>query len=347
MKKIVNILLILIFLLIVAGCIIPAFLPKNIELKVSREFNNPISEVFLEFNNMENYGSWAPLISTDSLNTHINYIYPYKGQGSSLTWVNKKNDEIGKGEYKILKSVINKYIKAQIIFDHIGVIYFQDINFKSEEGNTQVYLQLKSEDFSYFNRIFAYFYSQSLETELEKGLAKLASKLSRNNLNSMNVGIGDTEFTEFPGMQLLSIKNETTTEPHEIFKAAHKSLKEISKYLIDSLHYVPTDIKSPVLYYTKFDTLNHNAIFYSGYPIKLDMLPENNNMNLISIPEGESIYTPIESNFNSILKFRYTLDKYSKENGIQVKPTYWEQYIDFPISPDELIKGKAYYLISK
>lgn len=346
MKKIVNTFLIIIFLFIIAGCIIPTFLPKNIEFETSRQFNNPVSEVFLEFNNLENYGSWAPLISTDSLNTNINYMFPYKGMGSSFTWVNKKNNEIGKGEYKILKSKINTYIQSQIIFDHIGVIYLQDIHFKYENNSTQVKLHLKSENFSYFNRILAYFYLNHLKDDWEEGLNKLSSKLSKNNLNT-HVGVGDTEFADFPGLQLLSIKNETTTDPDEIFNAAHKSLKEISKYLIDSLRYIPTDIKNPVLYYSKFDTLNHSAIFYSGYPIKLDVLPKNNTMSLISIPGGKSIYTPIEGSFNSILKFRYSLDKYSKENGIQIKPQYWEQYIDFPISSHDVIKGNAYYLITE
>ncbi|MDR2121646.1 MAG: hypothetical protein LBP34_00840 [Flavobacteriaceae bacterium] len=344
MKKIVNIFLTFVFLLIVAGCIVPTFLSKNIEIHTSRSFNNPISEVFLEFNDLENYGTWGLLINDDSINTRINYFSPYKGEGSSLTWLNKKDTDIGKGEYKILVSSINRYIKSQIIFVETGVVCVEDIYFKSENGMTQVSVRLKTEDFSYFNRIFAYLYATKLEEDLKNSLEKLANKLSKDNSNKELIA-GDTEYVDFQGTQLLAIKNETSTNIEDIYKAMHKSLQDITEYLTDSLRYIPTDIKNPIAYYTTFDTINKVAVFYSGYPVKLDAFFPDNDMKIISLPSGKAIFTPINGKVGNLFNSRFILDKYSKENGVKLKSHYWEEYQDYPLSFDDEIKGKAFYLI--
>ncbi|MDR1876744.1 MAG: hypothetical protein LBQ84_03890 [Flavobacteriaceae bacterium] len=344
MKKIVNIFLILIFLLIISGCVILIFLPKNIEIHISRDFDNPISEVFLEFNDMENYGTWGILIGEDSINTRINYFSPYKGEGSSLTWKNKKDDNIGEGEYKILKSKINQYIQSQIIFVEARIVCMEDIYFKSEGGGTRVSIRLKTEDFSYFNRIFAYLYARKLEENLENSLQKLTDILSKDNSNK-ELAVGDIEYTDFQGVQLLAIKNETSMNTAEIYKSMYRSLHDITKYLTDSLRYIPTDIKNPVAYYTTFDTINKTVVFYSGYPVKLDVLPSNTDIKLISIPQGKAIFTPINGKTEDLFDSRFALDRYSKENGVKLKQQYWEEYQDYPLSFDDEIKGRAYYLI--
>lgn len=344
MKKIVNTFLILLLLLLIAGCVIPSFLPENIEIQVSKKFNNPISEVFLEFNDLENYGTWGALISEDSINTRVNYFSPYKGKGSSLTWTNKKDTHIGKGEYKILKSKINQYIQSQIIFVETRVICTEDIFFKSESGATQVSIHLKTGDFSYFNRIFAYLYSGKLKERLEKSLDRLGRKLDKDDINK-ELTVGETKYIDFDGIQLLAIKNETTTNMDDIYKSMYKSLNEISEYLTDSLRYIPTDIKNPIAYYTKFDTINKTATFYSGYPVKLDVLPSNSEMKLISIPGGRAIFTLINGKVENLPDSRYVLDKYAKENGVKLNNQFWEEYQDYPLSFDDEIKGKAFYLI--
>ncbi len=347
MKKIVNIFLIFLFLLIVAGCIIPSFLPKNIEIHSYKEFNNPISEVFLEFNDLENYGTWGTLISEDSINTRVNYFSPYKGEESSLTWSNKKNSKIGKGEYKIIKSKINQYIQSQIIFVETRVICTEDIQFKSEKGVTQVSINLKSGDFSYFNRIFAYLYTNKLKENLEASLTKLERKLNKDDINK-DLTVGEINYMDFPGTQLLVMKNETSTNTEEMYKSMYKSLHEISKYLTDSLRYIPADIKNPIAYYVKFDTISKSTIFYSGYPVKLEVLPSNNEMKLISIPKGRAIFTPISGKVENLIQSRYILNNYSKENGVKLNTQFfWEEYQDYPLSYDDEIKGKAFYLITE
>lgn len=346
MKKIVNIFLFLVFLIIVAGCIMPSFLPKKIEIVTSKEFNNPISEVFSEFNDLENYASWGLLINEDSVNTRINYFSPYKGAGSSLTWLNSKDHAIGKGEYKILKSKVNKYIKSQIIFVETGVVCLEDINFRSNEGITHVSIHLKTDNFTYFTRIFAYLYSHKLEESLNESLEKLTILL-QNGRSNKKLNKGDTEYFDFKGIQMLAIKNETSTNFSEVYKAMYNSLHEISNFLTDSLKYTYKDIKNPIIYYSTFDTLAKTAVFYSGYPVDSNIILHNNSMSLLSLPAGKAIATPINEKVHNLFNTRYILDKYAKENGIKLKNIYWEEYHDYPLSIDDDIKGKAFYLIAE
>lgn len=346
MKKIVNIFLFLVFLIIVAGCIMPSFLPKKIEIITTKEFNNPISEVFAEFNDLENYASWGLLINEDSVNTRINYFAPYKGTGSSLTWNNAKDHSIGKGEYKILKSKVNNTIKSQIIFVENGVVCIEDIDFQSIGGVTDVTIHLTTENFTYFTRIFAYLYSHKLEESLNKSLDKL-SILLQNGRSNKQLHEGDAEYIDFKGIQLLAIKNETSTNAEDVYKAMYKSLHEISNYLTDSLKYSYKDIDNPIVYYSTFDTLAKSTIFYTGYPVESNINPPNSAMSLITLPAGKAITTPINENVHTLFKTRYILDKYAKENGVKLKNSYWEEYQDILQSLDDDLKGKAFYLITE
>ena len=347
MKKIVNIFLFLVFLIIVAGCIMPSFLSKNIEITISKDFNNPISEVFAEFNELEKYAAWGLLINDDSLNTRINYFSPYKGTGSSLTWSNSKNNTIGKGEYKILKSKLNKYIKSQIIFVETGVVCIEDIDFESNENMTTVSIHLKTEEFSYFTRIFAYLYSHKFKESLAESLEKLTNLLEVVHSHKQISEGGGIKYIDFQGIQLLCIKSETSSKYSDVYNAAHKSLQDISKYLTDSLKYSSNEIKKPIIYYTTVDTIANKTIFYSGYAIDATIIPPSSAMNFITLPNGKAITTPIDEKVHNLFNARYILDEYAKDNDVKLKNIYWEEYQEYPSSIDDDIKGKAFYLITE
>ncbi|TWP23249.1 hypothetical protein ETU10_07810 [Apibacter muscae] len=344
MRKILNVFLFILFLLIIAGCILPYFLPKNIEISASKKLTNPISEVFLEFNDLENFGSWGLLTEQDSINTRINYFSPYKGKGASLTWKNKKNYEIGNGEFKILESIINKKIKAQIIFVNYGILCSEDIYFKSLKEGTYIKVSLKTQDFSYFKRIFAYLNAENLQEILDESLNRLELKLNKKNI-PQQLKLGESDFIDKKNVQLLVVKNETTTDSEEISKNLHKSFHTVNQYMVDSLNYSLLDIKNPIVYYTNFDTINKSATYYAGYPVNnLDIIP-NDNIKLISIPSGKAIFTPIKTTNLNLLNSKYTLDSYAKENGIKLKNQFWQEFNDFPTSNDDEIRGNAFYLI--
>ncbi|MDR3272006.1 MAG: hypothetical protein LBT29_00785 [Flavobacteriaceae bacterium] len=346
MKKVIHILLFFMLLIMIAVSIFPVFLPKNIEINVSEKFENPVSEVFNEFNNLQNLSVWGAWLAQDSIDRQINFFAPYKGQSASLMWNNKKDENQGKGEYKILKSVLNKYIQLQIIFLKKNIICAENIHFSFAEKQTQVDIHFKTSDFDYFNRIFAYFYAPKLQEDLQLSLKKLDQKLNGGkNLKKMPT-YGEVDYFDFGGAQLLAVRNETSSNSDAVHKASLASFKEVMAYLVDSLRYSPVDIKNPTAYFVKYDTVIHSAVFYAGFPVKnMEILPQK-KFEVVSIPAGQAIYTPIDGNYTNIINSRYILDQYSKEHGITQTKDFWEEYSDYPDRKETEITGKAFYLIS-
>lgn len=342
MKKIFNFIIIFIFLVIVAFSLLPLFLEKNISFSLTHSYESPVSEVFQEFNEVQSFGSNLHWLKKDSVNTRLNFFAPYKGKGSSFTWENKVNKEIGSGEYKIINSVINKRITALLSFNQSKITNYCSFSFEKEGNQTLVTLNFKTSDFSYLGRITGYFMQKDIEQELNDCLAAIDKTLSKNKKIIKTIKIGEVAYSEFNGNRILSIENETDTSPENMFKAINKSLSAINKFLIDSLNYSSSDIKNPIVYYQKYDTVSKFAKFYAGYPIKNNFVP-NGSMQWFNLPSGTTIYTPIKGNYPHSFQSKYLLDKFAKENGIGLGGFWFEYENEFNDKPDFEFQGKVVY----
>lgn len=82
---------------------------EKFSVKVEKEIDAPVDDVFLQFDNFQNFTHWNALFSTKN-KTKINYFLPIEGENSSISFFNSKKDN---GEIYIRESKKNNYIKYQ------------------------------------------------------------------------------------------------------------------------------------------------------------------------------------------------------------------------------------------
>ena len=79
---------IIIFLLAIYA-VSMSFVEENKNFTIEKEINYPVEKVFPQFNNLQNFSQWNAFFS-DNDQLSFDYFSPYEGQGSAMTYKDKK-----------------------------------------------------------------------------------------------------------------------------------------------------------------------------------------------------------------------------------------------------------------
>lgn len=307
--------------------IVPAFLPNKIEVQAEKEFDTSVEFLFTEFNNLKKYSDWEPWGNKDSTTTK-EYFSPYLGKGAGYKW---KNNDKEFGEIIITKSEQNQLIEAQLEGFGLGEKAQMQVEFTPiDENKTKVKWSVEGEPVGYFSRYFVYFNTSEINELIQQGFQNLTQSLNNSTQTSTQSTTREIiNIENFEGLKLITIQNETTLDPLEIKTAKEESLGMLFSYLIDYLKINPNKIQPPVCYYEYVNTSTQTAKFYCGFPIQ-ETIKLDENMQLFSIPAGQTIVTLHKGSYNNLEEAFKRIDNYAKENNLKTGSPYWEVYIKDP-----------------
>ncbi len=113
-KRILLILLVLVFLLIGVSFL----LPGKAEVSRSITINAPASVIFPYVNSMQETEKWSPWLSRDP-ETKLSYSGPDAGVGNTLNW-SSDHPQVGSGSQEIIESVEDRTVKTALDFGSLG-----------------------------------------------------------------------------------------------------------------------------------------------------------------------------------------------------------------------------------
>ena len=131
---------IIIFLLAIYA-VSMSFVEENKNFTIEKEINYPVEKVFPQFNNLQNFSQWNAFFS-DNDQLSFDYFSPYEGQGSAMTYKDKKNDEIF-GDVFIRYENLNKTLKFQLFEGKKNNPYLIDVKFKPNQDKTKIIWYIK------------------------------------------------------------------------------------------------------------------------------------------------------------------------------------------------------------
>ena len=99
------------FLFAVYSAIMYFFADESKSFTVVKEVKYPIEKIFPQFNNFQNFTRWNNYFS-NSKGMKIEFYQPYEGQGSAMSFLDKKNDR--KGEMIIRYENLNSTLKYHL-----------------------------------------------------------------------------------------------------------------------------------------------------------------------------------------------------------------------------------------
>lgn len=113
-----------------------SFVEENKNFTVEKEINYPVEKVFNQFNNLQNFSRWNAFFSEND-NLVFEYFTPYDGQGSSMTFRDKKNNTVF-GDLFIRYSNQNRTLRYRLFEGKNNNPYLIDVKFKADKEKTKI-----------------------------------------------------------------------------------------------------------------------------------------------------------------------------------------------------------------
>lgn len=319
MKKTI---LILIFILVIIA-VIPIFLPKTMHIEQEKVYNNPVEEVFQNFNDLNKFTSFNEWTSKDE-DIILNFSKQTKGLNAKYSW-KSEDKSIGEGSMKIMEVSDNEFINYELQFGeskgNTAEIIFQ----KVDDNKTKVIWSFDSEEAKYPFQIFNLLMKKPVGDNLNKSLINLESILNQNKAEiheDNNIII-----TENSTQKLFGVLQQTSVASDEIYTAIEESFGMVYSYLTDVVGKSPEQIGFPVILWKNYSIDNNNALFYCGYIVQ-ENIDTAEEFEYAEIPSGKSLNTQFRGNIKE-LEFAYnSLKKYAQENDILLSTEFWSVYLN-------------------
>jgi effector-binding domain-containing protein len=313
------------------------FLPKDMNLKVTKQLNASPEQVFAQVNNLKNWEHWDPWKSMDP-DMEITYGATWAGPGGSYTWKSDKKG-MGNGALFIDESVKNEKVATTIKFEGMDDGHGTILISPSGDGSSVTW------DFSSdyaakwpWQRYMTTVYRAMLARQYGKGLASIESYVAANpeaHLNdagnntgsSRELVVSEKEMAPFQGVSVnrKGLIADMEKSGHAIYSQAFEEVnKKISEQGL-SISGMP---------FAQAISWDEEAGTYEleiGLPVAGGGQTYGGGRVVMA-----SYYGPYEGTGEA----HGAIDAYCQEKGLEVRGAPWEIYAndpgDFPDPADWL-----------
>lgn len=315
---------VVILIVIAMFLIIPLFLPSNFHIEKSVIINKPVDDVFQTATDMNQRAKWDPWIEMDpDAEMEVNITPEIIGSG--YYWNGKI---IGKGKITIKKFVPDELIKSEIEFisprsSKSDIIW----HFKDTEKGTKVTWAFEGALSYPFEKWMGLFMEKMISAPFEKGLNNFKSLVE--SLPKMNGRTGEIKQTEFEGLKAVTITeecsiNKITGKMIEMYSALMSYLKKNNHGLIGH----------PFAIYHPSET-EGMTLLECGLPVDKKMAGTD-KIKYIELPKCKVVMAMHFGHYNTVKSTYTVVQKYIKDNNLEVTGSPWEIYITDPFKePDQ------------
>lgn len=142
--------------------------PSHGYVQKSIVINAPVYRVFTEVNSFRNFTKWSPWSKMDPGAT---YTYDgMEGYGAQMNW---NGEKLSKGSQRIVESVENKRVKADLVFDGYDGKAQAEFVLEQEGDNTKLMWLYEGENKGFGGKAMWVFMKGMLDDQYEQGLRDL------------------------------------------------------------------------------------------------------------------------------------------------------------------------------
>ncbi len=323
--KTIKILVSIILIAIIGALIWAFFLPADVHIEEKTVINAPMERVFSQVNNFHNWKNWAPW--QDSV-YHTKYEGPQMGVGSKMLWTDEKE---GRSVQTIVESKYGEKVVTELVFGHQEDPAKATFKFKETEKGVEVSWIMDVKNLPYpFGRFVGYMINKGASFNFKKGLDKMKESVEKN-----------IDKPDYDGYTII------------------KKNREVKYYLAynDSGRMDELQSKIANAYSLIMKTMSENKITSKAYPLvewnnfqpqgisSFTALIEtgkdyniNQSVYSYTIPEGNVIFVKYIGPYkNSTIAWK-NLDKYMKNNNLEMRSDPFEEYITDPSTENDSTK---------
>ncbi|MFW5821732.1 MAG: SRPBCC family protein [Bacteroidota bacterium] len=335
--KVLKWILIVIAVIIAAGLLIALFLPEKVSVESQVKIGKAPAKVFHSVALFQERQSWDPWVSGDTSTTVE--IIPVEGYvGSSYEWTGEKT---GTGKMKIDSVEYARHITADIWFGGQPEPATVTWDFEEAGDSTLVTWGFHADAGYPMGRIFLNLMKESLEEDLDKGLANLKDHLQSSEIQLSSV----SEISPAIIPEITAMVSSISGSMEEIISNMEKMFSEVMNLVNEQGLEMAGP---PFCYYTEYNPEDMTSTAYCGIPV-LGPGEAKGNVDVkkfISSPAIKILHTgPYEELEKSYSK----LMAYTQEHNIPVNYNAWEIYINDPmeVKYPALYKTEIYFEVEK
>jgi effector-binding domain-containing protein/ribosome-associated toxin RatA of RatAB toxin-antitoxin module len=321
----------IILLFIVIGLVVSMFLPSSFSLERKIIIDADKEQIFKQVNDLKNWKNWAPWEVKDPsiFNDEQAYSSPSFGVGATFNW-DSENDDLGKGNIKIIKSNKNEYIENKV---DMGLAQITGTwAFNNLDSEVEVIWGVEIDfGFNPIAKFLGLFMEDQISPDYELGLQRLKS-FTENLPKIHTVKVKKEKLDE--NQWFLSVRD--TVNQMEMNNLHGKIYNEISQFMNEKdLELNSTPL---VIYHFWSDTLIDIEV---GIPVRDSTIIGNNEIKMNKIESGNVVTAIHYGAYDRLPETYFGINEWMRKNRVVVTGPPWELYITDPASEPNPDKWKT------
>jgi len=260
------------------------FVEENKNFQIEKEIDYPLDKVFSQFNNLQHFTRWNNFF-TSSKNIDIDYYTPYEGKGSSISYVDTKNDR--GGEMFIRYENPNKTLKYQLFEGKNENPTLVDVKFKAlSPGRTQITWYVHTPKLSVLRRVENFWTEDRFAENIDKSMANLKNVLGNKveKDNQMAAIKYDSLMIEKEEEKIvLGINISTSNKKDALYKNVVMNYNKVYNYTTMDLGKKDDEFGYPILITDADNYKDKEVSYFIGIPLSKKIGITDNNFSFRTI----------------------------------------------------------------
>jgi hypothetical protein len=293
---------ILIFLVAVYA-VSMSFVEENKNFTLEKEINYPIEKVFPQFNNLQNFSSWNAFFSQ---NDHLffEYFTPYEGQGSSMTFRDKKDKNIF-GDLLIRYANPNKTLRYRLFEGKNSNPYLIDVKFVAGQNKTKIIWYIHTPKQPLLKRSLNLLTEDYIADQIDKSMKNLFASLGnkvdkekqRESLKFDSLMVENQE-----SQLLLGINVNSKNEKNALFKSIIMNHNKVVNYIKMDLGKKEDEFGVPVLISDADNFKDKEVSYFYGIPLSKRIGVSDNNFSFRTLNASKNYIIYYRGNYAGRVK---------------------------------------------
>ncbi|WP_326983778.1 SRPBCC domain-containing protein [Chryseobacterium sp. MYb264] len=312
------------------------FVDESKNFKIVKEIDYPVDKVFSQFNNLQQFTRWNNFF-TSSPSIDIDYYRPYEGQGSAMSYVDKKNDT--DGEMFIRYQNVNKTLRYQLFEDENENPTLVDVKFKPiAPEKTQIIWYVSTPKLSVFRRVENFWTEDRFAENIDKSMTNLKNVLGNKveKDNKMAAIKYDSLMVEKEDSQLLlGINVSTSNKKDALYKNIVINYNKVYNYVTMDLGKKDDEFGYPLMITDADNYKDKEVSYYIAIPLSKKFGLTDNNFSFRTINATENYVMYYKGTYEGRVKAIQQLIQKAKKEEMRFGDIY-QTFVERPMEGQEV-----------
>ncbi len=279
------------------------FVDESKNFTIEKEINYPVDKVFPQFSNLQNFSRWNTFFNEEG-NLAFQYFTPYQGQGSSMTFRDKENDDVF-GDFFIRYENPEKTLRFQLFEGRNSTPYLIDLKFIPENQKTKIiwYIHTPKQPLlkRSLNLITEDYIVDNIDKSMKNLFVVLGNKVDKEKQRE-SIKYDSLIVEEQETQLLLGINVSSKNVKDALFKNIVMNHNKVQNYVSMDLAKKDDEYGEPVLITDADNYKDKEVSYFYGIPLSKKTGVSDNNFSFRTLNASRNYVMYYRGNYDGRIK---------------------------------------------